>query len=536
MDINAQITDSSEQVAAGPWVHSAWFRIVLLTALGLGAFFRIAGLGNKIYSHDEIYTSMYAAGHRTGSVFVSLWDGKDKTVEDIQAFLRSNGEKGITDVLSLLALYSPHQAPLFFALEHYWMAIFGYTPAAMRSLAALFGCLSIPAMYWLGRELFQSPRIGLISAAIFALSPFHILFAQDARPYSLWTLITLLSSAALLRAMRKNKINAWMTYSLTLILGVYSHQLFILVALVHGFYFLGMYFTNHRKGYSGFLLACVLSILAYVPWLYFVVTRWQQAAQQVDVLNMQIPWYRFIQRWILLFSSPLIDLDLNSNTANLVPYFLRVLMLVFVAYALLFLFRSCSLREKLFIILMYLLTTGIFIVLDLLFGGMRSITGRYFVPTNIVTILVVAYFLATMLDQSQPDTALRWKFLIGVLMFSSIISNLNSLLAETWWNKELSRVRTEFAHEIDKDQTLLIVSGDHPTNLGDVLLLSLQVDSDVHFRLYRDSDEIKFSGNYRNMYWFPGSYEQLKTISEKQQLQVSEVIQGTLWRIDGMDQ
>lgn len=44
--------------------------------------------------------------------------------------------------------------------------------------------------------------------ALIAVSPFHVLYAQEAREYSLWTVTILLSSAALLRAMRvKTKLS-----------------------------------------------------------------------------------------------------------------------------------------------------------------------------------------------------------------------------------------------------------------------------------------------------------------------------------------
>lgn len=532
MDASSKGTVRSEQIPTNSWTASLWFQVLFFTALGLGVFFRLAGLGNKMYSHDEIYSSLYAAGYPGGFVFTSLWDGKVKTVDDIQAFLKPNPGSSLHEVLSNLAIYSPHQAPLFFTLEHYWMQLIGFTPAAMRGLAALFGCLSILAMYWLGSELFRSPRVALIATALFAVSPFQILFAQDARPYSLWTLITLLSSAALLRSMRTNTIAAWMLYSTTLILGIYTHQLFILVAVVHGLYFVSIFFPDGQKRVGGFLSAGLFAFLAYTPWLYFIITRWQEAASQLDVLSMYIPWHRFIQRWILLFSSPMIDLDLNSNLANLAPYFLRVLMLIFIVCAFLFLLKHASWPEKLFLCLVYIITAGTFIALDLLFGGMRSITGRYLVVANIATVLVVAYFLAAKLDQSRRRSFTRWAILLGTLVVVSLISNLNSLLAETWWTKELSRVRIEFIREISRDNTILIVSGIHPTNLGDVLLLSLEVDPDVQFILVQEPSDLPYPNYDRNVYWFPSSSEEVQEISEKKGLRVREVLPGTLWKIE----
>ena len=515
---------STKQAITHSWADSLWFRILLLTALGLGVFFRFAGLGYKIYSHDEAYASLRAAGYHKGDLLTAIRDGKDHPVEEIRKFLQPGPDRTITDTLFITAQSGPHQAPLFYLLAHVWMRLIGDTAAAMRGLAALFGLLSIPAMYWLSRELFRSPRVALLSTALFAISPFHILFSQDARPYSLWTLASLLASAALLRARRKNDFRSWLLYSLTLVLGMYSHQLFILVVLAHGFYIAGMYFLQRKNEYGMFLLACLFAFLAYLPWLFMVIRYWNSVVEGMDWLNRQTAWQQYIKGWALIFSSPFIDFDFNSG--NLIPYLLRALALGLIACSFVFLVWRGSLQEKMFVLSMFIIPAGAFLGPDLLMGGMRSISGRYFVPVSMTSILVVAYFLASRLEQTR--NSLRWKFLIGLLLLGGILSNVNSMQAESWWNKELGRVRPEFVHEIDKDQALLIVSiGHQGTTIGDVLLLSLGIDSDVHFRLADDPEDLKDYSMYDHVYWFPSSFLEV----QKAGLQVTEILPGTLWRI-----
>ena len=166
---------------------------------------------------------------------------------------------------------------------------------------------------------------------------------------------------------------------------------------------------------------------------------------------------------------------------------------------------------------------------DLLFDGIRSINGRYFVPANIAMILVAANFLVN----TQNNTIYNKKLLACLLPVVSIFSNINILLSESWWNKELGRVNSEFIHVIDKDQTLLIVSGSHPTNLRDILLLGFEVDSDVHFRLYENLDGTENLHQYQNVYWFPSSFEEVQANNEKEKIQITEMLSGVLWRIDG---
>ena len=73
------------------------------------------------------------------------------------------------------------------------MQIFGQSEFSVRFPALIFGVLSIFMIYKLGKALFN-PEIGLISALILAVSPFQIHYSQEARPYSLLMLLSLIST------------------------------------------------------------------------------------------------------------------------------------------------------------------------------------------------------------------------------------------------------------------------------------------------------------------------------------------------------
>jgi uncharacterized membrane protein len=531
MGATNQIAVSTEPTIKNQWGHSLWFRLLLLVALGMGLFFRLAGLGNKIYSHDEAYASLRAAGYGKGDVLASIQDGRDHPVEDIQKFLKPGSDKTGMDTVFITASSGPHQAPLFYVLAHYWMRVVGFTAAAMRGLAALLGILSIAAMYWLSRELFQSQRIALLSAALFAVSPFHILFSQDARPYSLWTLAALLSSAALLQAVREKTWGHWLLYSLTLVLGLYSQQLFLLVVLVHVLYVAGMYLLQNKIPYRRFLSAGILSFFAYVPWLYMVIKYWDSAVESMDWATQGSFLTRYLRSWLVTFSSSFIDMDFASG--NLVPHILRALVLALIAYGLVSVLLHGSKQEKIFLTLLTIIPAGALILPDMLLGGIRSVGGRYFVPLNIATVLIVAYVLSNRLDRARPQPYV-WPVLVGLLLTVSLISNVNSLQAESWWNKELGWIRPEFVYEIDKDGALLIVSSEaHGSMIGDLLSLGLMVDSDVHFRLATEPEQIQFSDEYASIYWFPGSNGEVLQHSEEAELQVRKVLDQTLWQIEG---
>ena len=86
--------------------------------------------------------------------------------------------------------YEPHP-PLYYSLLKVWRTLFGDGAAALRTLSALAGILTVPVAALAANELariVKSPRPMLvvgISAALAALSPRLLASSQDARPYAL---------------------------------------------------------------------------------------------------------------------------------------------------------------------------------------------------------------------------------------------------------------------------------------------------------------------------------------------------------------
>ncbi|MDH5678029.1 MAG: glycosyltransferase family 39 protein [Nitrospinota bacterium] len=113
-------------------------------------------------------------------------------------------DEGLSDWFSRLPLatlwgevpgYEIHP-PLFYTLLKGWSALFGNSEAGLRSMSALLGTATIPLVYALGRLAGGESRgysTGVVAAAIFALAPIQIAYAQDARPYTLLVFATTLA-------------------------------------------------------------------------------------------------------------------------------------------------------------------------------------------------------------------------------------------------------------------------------------------------------------------------------------------------------
>ncbi len=122
---------------------------------------------------------------------------------------------------------------LYYLLLRGWIH-FGDSEFAVRSLSVLFGVLAIPAIYLLGKRLFDRPT-GLTAAALLSVHSFHIQWSQEARAYSLLTLLLVVSAYLLVCAMESKEERStryWIAFALTAALSFYAHifAVFVLTA------------------------------------------------------------------------------------------------------------------------------------------------------------------------------------------------------------------------------------------------------------------------------------------------------------------
>ena len=94
-----------------------------------------------------------------------------------EAFTFHTAGKNIIEIIRILALDT--QPPLDTLLYHYWL-FFGRNETVLRLLPIFISLFSILVIYQVGKRLFND-RVGLTSALILSISPFHIRYAQDAR-------------------------------------------------------------------------------------------------------------------------------------------------------------------------------------------------------------------------------------------------------------------------------------------------------------------------------------------------------------------
>ncbi len=201
-----------------------------ITAVGLGL--RLPSFGDSLFG-DELSTYYVVTNHGLGTVLHLL-----------------NGH------------FIDLNPPLFFVLAWVSVKVFGASTESLKLASLLAGTATIPLAYALGR-LTVGVRAGLLASALVTLSPFLIFYSTEARPYALLALTCLLSTLALLQALRTGARGWWAAYAASSCAALYTQYtaVFLLAAQA------AWAFVARPNARRPLLVANVATAIAFLPWL-----------------------------------------------------------------------------------------------------------------------------------------------------------------------------------------------------------------------------------------------------------------------------
>ena len=175
-------------------------KILIIIVLLLGIFFRFANLDQKVYSADEVRSILRLTGSTSEQFIEEVFTGDIISNSEIQNYQKVTPDRTFTDSINAIASV-PEHPPLYQVMTRLWMQIFNF-PLSARVSSIVFSVIGLVCVYWLCIELFESSVVGWVAISLLAISPFQILAAQNTTQYSLWMVTILLSSAALINALR----------------------------------------------------------------------------------------------------------------------------------------------------------------------------------------------------------------------------------------------------------------------------------------------------------------------------------------------
>lgn len=420
--------------------------LILLFMIAAGAGFRFYRLEAHGFWGDEAITALRVAGHTSRDV-IHLTEGHGVSADRIQRLERVSGSDSAAAVIGSLAAEDAQHPPLYYVLGYYWERATNGGPLSLRLLSALLSLLLLPAVYWLTYEITSSRTPALVAAALAAVSPYNVEYAQQAREYGLWAVMVCVASALLLYALRKGGARWWLLYSLSMALGYYTHTFMLLLLVAHAAYVLSARKRLERASLAGFGIAVAASLLAYLPWFWIVSRQYSHLADSGMSGYQPQSLKAALYAWIVALATPFFDLEFWS-----LKYFVVVAaVLALEVRAVIALVRALPFSRWFFIAC--LIASG-----ALLQIGNRGFTDmpRYLVPTMMAVIIAVACWPLLYRTDSQR----RYRYVAYAALFATMcICLFDDAVRAThriWWTNYYGEPLAPIAARIDEVKSPIV--------------------------------------------------------------------------------
>jgi uncharacterized membrane protein len=518
------------------------FTILLLIAIGV--VFRISNLGDKVFWGDEVYTLFRMLGHSTIEMTQKIAQGNIVSANLIQQFQTFHPGNDLGDVLRVLRHEDSHIAPLYFILGNLWLSLWGDSAVALRSLSVVFSLATLPGLYWLCLELFGDRLVAKSALALMAISPVSLVFAQEARFYSLWLALLIYSGAGLLYALRRNTGKSWALFIVLGTLALYTNLLSVIPITAYSLYAIAVYVRRDRQLAIKAVTACTGSLLAFSPWLTVYLGR--ERIQTDDLADVQTSLPAVLKHWVMLMSRGLMDFNLNGHSRPWVLGLVALLTLgvcILVAHSFYRMVQTTAPRVWMFVLVLLLaMPLGVFN--QILSTRMPP---RYLLPVYLGMLLPLAYCFALSLKTVRVTRWMRVTRLgvIGVIV-TSILACGMMVRSEVWWNKQFSNCNPAIARLVNKAETPLIISDgtgqpffDHA--LSNVVSLGRLLKPTVAFQITVEgktpvipetgySDRFVLTPSASLLTWLKGQYGD-RLVKEQQSVSDYRGSDVCLWRI-----
>jgi len=508
-----------------------WWRIALVIIIGLGIYFRLTHLDEKVYWIDEVHTSLRAAGYTEPQFIAETPVAEVLNLSFLQTYQKLASDTSFWQ--SVQSIATSEHSPLYYCLTYFSMDGLGSSIVVTRGLAAIISLFSLPLIYWLSWQLFASTLIAEISVALVAISPFHIIYAQEAREYSFLAVTILLANTTFLWAMRSQTLRSWLSYSGAIALGLYVHPLVGLVSLGHGIYVLFSQTWRLNQIVFRYAVYALFGLVLFIPWiLVFIFNDDGMAAWVTE----EMPFPILFQRWLINAVGSIYDVQIHYQdiifdikrfqdiqlSYDQPGVYLLLAVLLLIIYAFYYLYRYGTEQQWWLIITLIGSTALALAVPDLVTGGQRSTISRYAIACHFGVQLTLAYCLGSRSGKG-------WRLMLVATLTISLISTLMMHQASTWWNKYSSYYNQEVAAIINQSETPLVLG--NVSRIIRTTSLSHHLKPETKFMFFDDQSSINIPNNNRDIYVFRPLAKLVEGL-ESQNYQVTPIHQkGKLWQV-----
>ncbi len=556
--------------------------ILLVIILLLGFFFRFTNLESKVFWVDEVSTAVRASGYTIAEVTNDLIQQGIVDRKALFSYQRLGGDKTFRDSFNALTK-SPEHTPLYFLLIRVWMHLWGDSISIIRSFSAFISLLVFPSLYWLCQELFNRRLISWLAVMLISVSPFYVAYAQEARPYSLWTVAILLMSASFLRAIKHNNKQSWILYSFSLIIGFYTSLFSLYVAFFQGIYFLLTLSKKRLKVSKNYVLFSLISLIIFIPWILVIInninllhknTSWMRGNFNIpDIIAVYIgtnlltfgdlpisqnsnpihtaialitiiistsaaikissSWKKKPAKfslWLTIISSILLLSNyIYLDWITIIGALVALCILSLSVYSIYYLIVNTKRDRWLFIITLMLSLPVPLLLADIINQGQSSTAPRYLIPLQLGILIAVAYTLGSKITAIQRQKF--WQFVLVAFLTLGIFSCVRNLNLSPFYQKGRNINNPAIAQLINQNNSALLVA--EYSSTMDAFSLAYSLSPQVKYKVVNQGENLdKYIKKFENIYVLKPSLQLKQKLQDNMQINFKQVYKSHVFSAD----
>lgn len=194
------------------------------------------------------------------------------------------------------------QPPLHLVVIYFWTKIFGATVLSVRIVSVIFGMLTL---YWglkISQLIFKDKHTHIITLILLSLNPLLVYYSQEARTY---TMLTAFTGAVIYYFLKLNDKTSHKDTALTIlysVLGLYAHNLFLLVLGPLFIFKTYILFSENKfklksllknKTFRSLLIIGASTFVFYIPWFIAFIGQLSKVSNEGFWLTFD-PWHDFV--------------------------------------------------------------------------------------------------------------------------------------------------------------------------------------------------------------------------------------------------
>lgn len=273
-------------------------------------------------------------------------------------------------------LFSGNNPPLYELILHYWVECFGIDAFSVRILSVLASSLTAVFIYKIGKRFFNN-QVVIVASFLFLFSNYHIFFSHEARCYSFFALLTVVSFYCFLKIVfnQPSKLDI-VYYILANTLMMYLHYFASWVLVSQAIAALLIFFI-YRNKIKVFIWANMIVVVLLTPILYILFQKIHENNNWADSWVQKVTDIEPLYNNIWSFSNK----PLNATTS-------LIILAIFIVLALI---KKRIISKEGLVILCWF--GSIYFLMFFVSFKVPMFLGRYLMPAGVAFPLFMAYII-----------------------------------------------------------------------------------------------------------------------------------------------